>query len=149
MPTITYRRSYETGSISDDWRITNVILAYKKCNNSLPSNYRLISFTCIACKMMEHIVTSSSMEHAGQHNTLYQVQHGFRNRRSSEIQLLESHADVLNDVKDGVPTDVLIIHFPKAFDKVGHNHLLENTSTMASEARRTHETSYPTTDKRS
>ena len=67
---------------------------------------------------MEHIITSSSMEHADQHNILYQVQRGFRNRRSSEIQLLESYADVLNDIKDGMPMDVLIIDFPEAFNKV-------------------------------
>ena len=43
---------------------------------------------------------------------LYQLQHGFRDRRSCETQLLEFQADVLKTWK-------------KAFDKVSHNHLLE------------------------
>ena len=123
--TIIYRRSYETGSIPDDWRMANVVPAYKKGKNSLPSNYRPISLTCIACKMMEHIITSSIMKHASWNSILYQLQHGFRDRRSCETQLLEFQADVLKNMKDGMQTDVLIMDFSKAFDKVSHNHLLE------------------------
>ena len=47
--TVIYRRSYETGRIPEDWRMANVVPAYKKGKNSLPSNYRPISLTCIAC----------------------------------------------------------------------------------------------------
>ena len=116
---------YETGSIPEDWRMANVVPAYKKGKNSLPSNYRPISLTCIACKMMEHIITSSIMKHASRNSIFYQLQHGFRDRRSCETQLLEFQADVLKNMKDGMQTDVLIMDFSKAFDKVNHNHLLE------------------------
>ena len=123
--TIIYRRSYETGRIPDDWRMANVVPAYKMGKNSLPSNYRPISLTCIACKMIEHIITSNIMKHASRNSILYQLQHGFRDRRSCETQLLEFQADVLKNMKDGMQTDVLIMDFSKAFEKVSHNHLLE------------------------
>ena len=123
--TVIYRRSYETGRIPEDWRMANVVPAYKKGKNSLPSNYRPISLTCIACKMMEHIVTSSIMKHANNHGILYSLQHGFRDRRSCETQLIEFQADILQNMKNGMQTDVLIMDFSKAFDKVGHMHLME------------------------
>ena len=123
--TVIYRRSYETGRIPEDWRMANVVPAYKKGKNSLPSNYRPISLTCIACKMMEHIVTSSIMKHANNHGILYSLQHGFRDRRSCETQLIEFQADILPNIKNGMQTDVLIMDFSKAIDKVGHMHLME------------------------
>ena len=122
---VIYRRSYETGRIPEDWRMANVVPAYQKGKNSLPSNYRPISLSCIACKMMEHIVTSSIMKHANNHGILYSLQHGFRDRRSCETQLIEFQADILQNMKNGMQTDVLIMDFSKAFDKVGHMHLME------------------------
>ena len=68
---------------------------------------------------------SSIMKHASQNSILYQFQHGLRDRRSCETQLLEFQVDVLKNMKDGMQMDVLIMDFSKAFDKVGHNHLLE------------------------
>ena len=105
--------------------MANIVLAYKKGKNSLPSNYRPISLTCIACKMMEHIITSSIMKHVSRNSILYQLQHGFRDRRSCETQLLEFQVDALKNMKDGMQADVLIMDFSKAFDKVIHNHLQE------------------------
>ena len=123
--TVIYRRSYETGRIPEDWRMANVVPAYKKGKNSLPSNYMPISLTCIACKMMEHIITRSIMKHANNHGILYSLQHGFRDRRSCETQLIEFQADILQNMKNGMQTDVLIMDFSKAVDKVGHMHLME------------------------
>ena len=123
--TIIYQRSYDTGLIPDDWRNANVAPVYKKGKSSAPSNYRPISLTCIACKLMEHIVTSHIMRHASRHNLLYKLQHGFRDKRSCETQLIEFQADVLQNMKDGSQTDILIMDFSKAFDKVSHKHLME------------------------
>ena len=74
---------------------------------------------------MEHIVTSHIMRHASRHSLLYKLQHGFRDKRSCETQLIEFQADVLQNMKDGSQTDILIIDFSKAFDKESHKHLME------------------------
>ena len=42
-----------------------------------------------------------------------------------ETQLLEFQADILQNLKRGLQSDVLIMDFSKAFDKVGHRHLAE------------------------
>ena len=122
---IIYQRSYDTGLIPDDWRNANVAPVYKKGKSSAPSNYRPISLTCIACKLMEHIVTSHIMRHASRHNLLYKLQHGFRDKRSCETQLIEFQADALQNMTDGSQTDILIMDSSKAFDKVSHKHLME------------------------
>ncbi len=42
---------------------------------------------------MEHIVTSGIMHHAHENDILYDLQHGFRDRKSCETQLIEGEAD--------------------------------------------------------
>ena len=56
--------------------------------------------------------------------TIYKLQHGFRKNRSCETQLLEFTHDVSNNLEKGKQTDVLVMDFAKAFDKVCHNLLL-------------------------
>lgn len=72
--TILYRKSYDSGEIPDDWREANVTPAHKKGEKSKPVNYHPISLTCIACKVMEHIVTSHIMTHADFNKILYLLQ---------------------------------------------------------------------------
>ncbi len=83
--TVIYCRSYNTGEVPEDWRKANVVAVYKKGKKCEPSNYRPISLTCVCCKILEHIVASSVMHHARDHNILYKLQHEFQDRRSCEM----------------------------------------------------------------
>ena len=51
-------------------------------------------------------------------------QHGFRRNRSCDTQLLQFTADIANILALDKQTDVLVMDFSKAFDKVGHGRLL-------------------------
>ena len=64
------------------------------------------------------------MGHLGNHGILYEKQHGFRKGRSCESQLLELTHDLLNGLYDGKQTDLIVMDFAKAFDKVCHEKLL-------------------------
>ena len=64
------------------------------------------------------------MKHSNALNILHPNQHGFRENRLCETQLLEFTSDIANNMRDGKQTDVLVIDFSKAFDKVGHGKLL-------------------------
>ena len=121
---IIFNKSLESGEIPSDWKKARITPAFKKGKKYLPSNYRPISLTCVCCKIMEHIVTSHIMNHAERNNTLYPLQHGFRSKRSCETQLLECLDDLSKNLEDGKQTDLLILDFSKAFDKVSHNLLL-------------------------
>ena len=73
---------------------------------------------------MEHIVTSHIMNHAEQNNILYPLQHGFRKKRSCETQLLEFTNKISENLENGKQTDILVMDFAKAFDKVSHSLLI-------------------------
>ena len=122
--TIIFRKSLETGEIPPDWRLANVSPVYKKGDRHKAENYRPISLTCICCKLMEHIVTSHIMNHADKNNILYPLQHGFRSKRSCETQLIEFVDEITINMSSGKQTDVLIMDFSKAFDKVSHSLLV-------------------------
>ena len=76
------------------------------------------------CKLMEHILASHIRKHTNDHNILYGLKPGFREGRSCETQLVEFINDLAYNMQNGGQTDVAIMVFSKALDKVGHQRLL-------------------------
>ena len=72
---------------------------------------------------MEHIVVSQMMRHANSHDILYDKQHGFREKRSCETQLICFVDDILRNMADNRQTDIIVMDFAKAFNRVEHNSL--------------------------
>ena len=64
------------------------------------------------------------MTHLENNNILCDEQHGFRAKRSCETQLLELTHELFNNLEQGRQTDILILDFAKAFDKVNHSLLI-------------------------
>ena len=75
---LIFQRSLDTGKLPDIWKEANFSPIFKKGGKSFPSNYRLISLTCVLCKVLEHIVASSVAKHFSELDILYDLQHGFR-----------------------------------------------------------------------
>ena len=121
--TILYQQSIDTGEVPVQWRQAIVTAIYKKGAKSDPSNYRPISLTCLCCKMLEHIVLSHMAKHLSQHNILLDSQHGFRERLSTVTQLITFVHDWATTLEHRGQTDVVLLDFSKAFDKVSHHHL--------------------------
>ena len=101
--------------------VTPVYIKGPKCK---PEKYRLISLTCICCKVLEHIIASNTMSYLDQNNLLFHNQHGFRSRVNCETQLIQFSQDLYNTLNQGGQTDVIVMDFSKAFDKVDHQRLL-------------------------
>jgi len=76
---------------------------------------------------MEHIICSNIVSHATNHNILCTLQHGFRSKRSckTQTQLVKFVHDIVSNMTASFQTDVCILNFAKAFDKVGHKRLVE------------------------
>ena len=113
--TLIFKKSYDTGVVPNDWKAANVSPVFKKGEKYKASNYRPISLTCIASKLMEHIVTSNIMSHSNSNNILYPLQHGFRSKLSCETQLIEFVNDIATNMQKGAQTDVIVMDFSKAF----------------------------------
>ena len=122
--TTIYNSSLETGEIPQDWRDANVCPIYKKGNHYDPANYRPVSLTSVPCKILEHVLTSALMNHLESNKILCEEQHGFRKKRSCETQLLDFVEEVNENLSKGNQSDVIILDFAKAFDKVNHSLLI-------------------------
>ena len=83
-----------------------------------------MSVTRICSKLLEHIVTKYILCHLENNNILYDLQHRFRNKRSTEAQLISFTQDVIKILKCGQQMDVIIMDFAKAFDKVSYWRLM-------------------------
>jgi hypothetical protein len=64
------------------------------------------------------------MQHLETNNILYELQHGFRAKRSCESQIISLIHDLSQNNDKNIQTDLIIMDFAKAFDKVPHKRLL-------------------------
>ena len=122
---LIFQRSLDTGKLPDIWKDANASPIFKKRENlTLQTTARPISLTCVLCKVLEHIVASSVAKHFTELDILYDLQHGFREKRSCETQLImlvDELAKIMQMIKQ---TDLILIDFSKAFDKVAHEKIL-------------------------
>ena len=119
-----FQLSLDTGYVPNDWKEAWVVPIFKKGERHLPSNYRPVSLTSITCKILEHIVHSSIMNHYEGSKILTDCQHGFRKKRSCETQLISLVHDITKSLEAGHQIDMILLDFSKAFDKVPHQRLL-------------------------
>ena len=122
--TVFFQASINQATVPDDWKCAYVSPIFKKGNPLLPSNYRPVSLTSVPCKLLEHIIFSHIMHHNDLHRILCSNQHGFRKRRSCESQLIATINDLSSNLDKGKQTDMILLDFSKAFDKVNHLSLL-------------------------
>ena len=66
----------------------------------------------------------SILKHCSEHNILTDAQHGFREKRSCETQLVTLVHDLATGMAGGGQVDMILLDFSKAFDKVPHQSLL-------------------------
>ena len=121
---IIFNKSLQTGTVPEDWKTANVSAVFKKGQRYDPANYRPVSLTCLCCKMLEHIIVSNVMKHVDKHSFLSDCQHGFRARRSCETHIVTLQHDLASTLDKGVQTDMVVLDFSKAFDRVPHRRLL-------------------------
>ena len=85
--------------------------------------------TCICCKTLEHIQVSNINKHLALDSILADCQHGFRSQRSCQTQLVQFVHDIISNLDGAVnrghkQTDLIIMDFANAFDKLPHRRLL-------------------------
>ena len=119
-----FQDSLESGTVPSRWKSANVCGVFKKGKKSDPSNYRPISLTCVASKILEHIVHSQVVKHFEHYNILTDCQHGFRSKRSTELQLILTIQDIASSVQQNKSIHAAVLDFSKAFDKVPRQRLL-------------------------
>ena len=122
--TKVFSMSLEQSVLPLDWKRANVTPIFKKGSKKDKGNYRHVSLTCHACRIMERILREEIVTFLEENNKITGSQHGFRNKKSCLTNLLEFMETTLNCLDDGDPVDVLFFDLQKAFDKVPHKRLL-------------------------
>ena len=106
------------GKIPSEWSRAIVTPVYKGGSASSVSNYRPISLTCVASKIMERVMVYDMLIYLRHHNLISKQQHGFLSARSTTSNLLESISDWTLALNDNKSVAVANIDFAKAFDSV-------------------------------
>ena len=76
---IIMQKSLSSGVLPCDWKLADVSPIFKKGAKNLAENYRPISLTSIACRILEKIIKNNIINHLTQEKLLSSKQHGFVN----------------------------------------------------------------------
>ena len=114
----------DSSQVPEAWKNANVTAVFKKGSRTEAANYRSISLTSVTSKLLKHIIHSHVMKHLELHNILTDSQHGFRAKRSTETQLIQTIHDLSKSLDKKETVDMAILDFTKAFDKVPHKRFI-------------------------
>ena len=122
---LIWEESITSGHVPDPFKKQIITPVHKKSSKAIPENYRPIALTSHVIKIFERIIRKHLVAHLEKNNLICANQHGFRKHRSCLTQLL-SHIDlILQNLQNGMDTDVIYLDYAKAFDKVDHQLLLQ------------------------
>ena len=119
-----YNRSLSEGKLPYDWKCGEVVGLYKKGSRMDVRNYRPVSLTCIACKVMESLIKDHLMNYFNRNNLFSSRQFGFLKKRSTILQLLRFMDELTESVDKGEEYHIIYTDVEKAFDRVPHKKLL-------------------------
>jgi len=126
--TLIFQASLHQCKIPTEWKSAKIVPVFKKGDRSNPGNYRPVSLTCVCNKLLEHVIYLHIFSYLKKYNILCEEQHGFQQNRSCEIQLIGTVNDITENMNEGKQTDVILLDFAKAFDKVPHVRLCHKLS---------------------
>ena len=104
---ITFRKSLDTGIVPKVWKTENVSPIIKKGSRHLAENYRPVSLTAMACKVMESL--DAIITHMEINKLIADQQHGFIAGRTCITQLISTLDDWTKILDDGERMDTWIL----------------------------------------
>ena len=110
------------------WSKAVVTPIFKGGDSCDASNYRPISLTCVACKLMERIIAAQVLDYLRVNSLISKQQHGFLSRHSTITNLLQSVNDWTLALNNRQNVAIAYIDYAKAFDVVSHVKLLHKLS---------------------
>ena len=118
-------KSFEEGTFPDNLKIAMVIPIFKKGDAGKNSNYRPISLLPIFSKIFEKLMHKRLYSFLEMHETLFEMQFGFRTGHSTEHALVSLSEKIKCTLDSGNVGCGIFIDLQKAFDTVNHRILLQ------------------------
>ena len=127
---IIFSKSFNSGTLTHDWKDVQVTPIHKKGARNLTCNYRPVSITSIFSKFMESIIMDHLMNHLLTSNLLSAYQFGFVPGRSCTTQLLQVLDYLTKHLDNGESVNVIYLDYQKAFDSILHQRLIKKTNIL-------------------
>ena len=120
-----YQQSLHQARVPDVEKQAKVIAIYKgKEDKNDASSYRPISFTAVACKVLERIIDDQLQTFLMDKLLLCKEQHDFLPNRSTTTNLMQCDVLIVQYLNAKIPCDIMMLDFYRAFDKVDKLFLL-------------------------
>lgn len=125
---LIYRKSLEEARLPTQWKIGVVKPMFKGGDKKVPSNYRPVTLTSVACKVMERIIRETIDRYFETFSLWSSQQHGFCKGRSCTTNLLLAKELWVQAIDQRDNIDAVYVDFSKAFDRVPHGRLVNKLS---------------------
>ena len=86
---IIFSSTIAESELPEDWKEATVTALFKKGDQKKVENFRPVSLTCIACKVLESIIRDDIISLMTSNNLISDRQYGFVKGRSTSLQLLK------------------------------------------------------------
>ena len=117
--------SFAAGVFPDEMKIAKVLPMFKSGDNSEFNNYRPGSLLPQFSKILEKLFDHRLQSFLNNNGLLSEAQYGFREKRSTNIALLELIEEICEALDKKKCTVGVFIDLRKAFDTLDHNVLIE------------------------
>jgi hypothetical protein len=127
---VIFTQALSTGSFPEEWRISRVSPIFKKGSKLSVENYRPVSLTVVACRILERIIRNHILRFVLSNHMVSSSQHGFLPKRSTTTNLLKFLDLVTSQIDASVPVNAIYLDIAKAFDTIPHDKLLSKLNSL-------------------
>jgi hypothetical protein len=117
-------RSIATNTFPDSWKTTRVIPLFKGGDKLLTTNYRPISLSPVASKILEKVVNRQIFAYLNRNNILPTTQYGFRPKNQTNHLLLNFTNKLQAVLSKKQVAICAFLDFSKAFDTLCHKTII-------------------------
>ena len=121
--------SITSGVFPSKLKLAKVIPIYKSEDVTDPNNYRPISLLSVFNRIIEKFICRQVKSFSEKHNILYHSQYGFRERRSTELALIDIVNQIQSNFDKRISSCSIFIDLKKAVDTVDLSILLHKLLT--------------------
>ena len=121
-------QSLTSGTIPNDFKYGVVTPVFKSGTKQDMNNYRPITVLPVCSKLLKKCIHRQLSEFLEEKKLLSSTQFGFRKRRNTELAATLFMDNIREKMDKGEMTGAIFIDLSKAFDSLGHAHIIESLS---------------------
>jgi hypothetical protein len=127
---IIFTQTLASGTLPTEWLSSKVSPIFKKGSKLNAENYRPVSLTVVACRILERIIRNHILKFILDRGLVSSSQHGFLPKRSTVTNLLNFLNLVSSNIDRGRPVNTVYLDIAKAFDTIPHDSLLSKLMSL-------------------